>query len=497
MRYLCKFLFSTFLLLLLVLPFSHAQIFTNNTSDFVRVIGSGLYPEKGVSDTIYIYNESFEKGNLFTRTGSLTAYSPDRTPGWTFIWSSFNYTTKKFEIVDSVSASATNSITKSGLQTGGYQVRMHKDTLDTTFRAWIFINRLRYVLRKNSEGKVSTFYSNCSYALIGPYKEKEPLANPDSTYIHADYFFYVDSDGYNRFSTKPIVKWTRSDGGSITETTPQITLTDLPLENTVFTASYTDTFGNSATDKVGYDAIATKADFKSELWMVYPKEEFDSDTSNREGEAPLRVRFTNISKNGFKFKWIVKDSMFATCNFPVKPSKIPSSKDDSLFLYTFCYPKTYTVKLFSTGPGDICTDSLAKTIKVINSNFGTDELRFPTVFYPDYDNDTLRNFVFKYPNNKDWTSIRNLKLVIFNQWGKIFYTYNGPIEAGWKGWNGKKDNKGSDAAAGIYYYSYEVLGWGPLQSKSKEGGEIKNVDEEKPQRVTPKKGSGFVYLLRK
>jgi hypothetical protein len=219
------------------------------------------------------------------------------------------------------------------------------------------------------------------------------------------------------------------------------------------------------------------------------------------GEAPLRVKFKNKSKNGFSFEWFLLDTFHRDNNAIIRQTDYIPSKD-SLDSVGYVYfrpidvtPAPYKVKLFSYGPNRICIDSAIKTITVHpsqlhsdNSSASKDSLIFPTAFIPGdkvFGYFTYKEFVDSSNNQTNFYSIRNLHLTVYSQWGRLMYEYNGPVLDVWKGWNGKTKYN-SDAPVGIYFYVYEALGWGPISRPA--GSTLGDFTA---------KGNGFVYLLRK
>ena len=223
-------------------------------------------------------------------------------------------------------------------------------------------------------------------------------------------------------------------------------------------------------------------------------------------EAPSRVRFYNKSKNGSSFKWLLADKYQSFNNsLGHQTDNILSndSKDSTNYIYfrpPDYEPKAYVVKLISTGPNNLCKDTAIKTVKILNSQVGTkpvgeissDTIIFPTAFMPESTYPYNKYFTYKAfgPNGSEQqsnlTSIRNFHLTIFNQWGRLVYDYNKPLNFDWHGWDGRTLS-GGKAPTGIYFYVYEALGWGPFSKGQVNAGPGDFV----------KKGKGFVYLFRK
>jgi CHU_C Type IX secretion signal domain len=482
----------------------------------------------GGVDSVYVYNAQdsttiHPKNDLFTRRGALKAVSPDSTTGWKFVWSKFDYTQKIFVDTNSIVLPGSNSMIKDSLVTGGYQVQMIKGTVDTTFRAWVFINQLRLHLRKTADGKVNPFYSQCSFVNLGVMKVNEPAADPDSTYIHND-FYYANPDGIGKINrilkNNPTIKWF-PDTLEFSTMDVQTFLYNPPIVKTTFSISFYDNFtlhGKHTTDSVKYDPIRTIADFgiflfEDSTFLRLQKADpegahirQDSTKSyiainpDSTGDAPLRVKFKNKSKNGYSFKWSLADKYQSYNNsLGHQTDNILSndSKDSTNYIYfrpPGYEPEAYMVKLISTGPNNICKDTSIKKVKIHNSQLGlqsqsgSDSLGFPNAFMPE----SKYNKYFTYkgfgPNDSitNFFSIRNMHLTVFDQWGRLMYDYNGPVNFGWHGWDGYT-KWGFKAPTGIYFYVYEALGWGPFNKGQVNAGPGDFV----------KKGRGFVYLFRK
>jgi hypothetical protein len=467
-------------------------------------------------DSLFVYYATDIKGNLYTQRGTLKAIAPDNTTGWTFIWSRYDRNQRKFIKTDSVVLSGSYLDIKSNLNTGGYQVEMKKGILDTVFRAWIFIDQLRLHLRKTSDSAVSPFYSHCSYIQLGVIKKNEPASDTSKSYIHND-FYYADSvPGRRDIPFKlhdSTIVWTAEKYSGYLDKKLQIYVYDPPMEQDVFTISFSDTFGNTASDLVKYkDPIRTKADFKFSTFKpaIYDSlEHIDTHEDSLKAytnpdslrdEAPLNVQFVNRSKNVSSFEWYLVDTFHRDNNVIKKQADhiIRTDINDSVVYFTYYRPIDvvsipYNVKLFSYGPRGVCIDSAIKRVVVHSSQLHSDVssskdsvLIFPTAFTPG-----IKPFdYFTYKEFKDSTSqvnffsIRSLHLSVFSQWGKLVYEYNGPVLYGWKGWDGKT-KFGGNAPPGIYFYRYEALGWGPISRPT--GSRLGDFTAH---------GNGFVYLVK-
>lgn len=96
----------------------------------------------------------------------------------------------------------------------------------------------------------------------------------------------------------------------------------------------------------------------------------------------------------------------------------------------------YTIKQVVTNNTLGCSDSLKKTIRVLNNCF----IAVPTGFTPN--GDGLNDFL--YPNNA--LKAQNLKFSVFNRWGQLVFTTTNWQEK----WNGKIN--GVEQATGVYVW---------------------------------------------
>jgi hypothetical protein len=507
---------------------AYAQLYWNLKPDKDTFVISQLGDKK--IDHVYVYNATdyidaeHPINDLFTRRGAIKAVSPDSLDGWKFVWSKYDYAQRIFVKTDSGILSGNYFEIKDNLNTGGYQVEMIKVPVDTTFCAWVFINQLRLHLRKTKDRKVSTFYSQCGYANLGIMKVGEPSAVPDSTYIHND-FYYANPGGVGKINRylkdDTIIKWT-PENLDFSEASTQTYLYNPPVVIDTFKIDFRDQYNNHARDSIYYDPIRTIADFDISVFndAVYDsllrldpervhlaKDSVNSykEPDTTKDDAPLKARFHNKSKNGYHFEWLLADKYQSYNNILGRQSDHILNSDTSVFANYIYFrppdskPAAYIVKLISTGPDNICKDTAIKTVKILNSQVGTvqadniksDTMIFPTAFMPDSPNEYNKYFTYKYygpdenATNRYLTSVRNFHLKIFNQWGRLVYKYDDPIKFNWHGWDGRTMS-GGKAPAGVYFYVYEVLGWGPFEQK-----QVNLAPSE-----FKKTGKGFVYLLR-
>jgi gliding motility-associated-like protein len=190
-------------------------------------------------------------------------------------------------------------------------------------------------------------------------------------------------------------------------------------------------FENSGT----YDASLTVvSDFgcmnsysQSNAVTVYPKPlaDFTADPLITDMQMPL-VNFTNQSQDYTSFQWIFGDGTFTTTE--INPS------------HTFADTGTYTAKLITVNSQG-CRDTIMKKIEVkLHST-----LWIANCFTPNGDgnNDTFRPF---------HTNMEEVKVWIFDRWGKMLTFWNG-LEGSWDGYY-----EGRKCQQDTYVYKIEGMG---------------------------------------
>lgn len=420
------------------------------------------YPVFTGTDLYYIFNtpEDFS-GKIY---GSLTAQPPGGTPGWDFEWSRYDTLTRVFGTPffneTGVSVSVVNN-----LEPGGYSCRIRSSDLDTVFRAWLFVNNPKVEVEKNEEGKIKLFKYTCDYIQLDGMVEADTHKYYD---ISTGEELILDNGmGFN---------WT-SDNPDVTIPAPSYWLsprlgTDLPSKDSWFILTAVDSFGLSRDDSVFYETVHTKAGFT----LLFEDTENPGEwieNSERKGEAPLEVRFINISENGSEFHWIYTDS--ATADMP--DEEITTDIEDTM-IFTYYIPRFYYPRLISYSSAG-CVDSFPDPIQeeeIIIIEVEPSRLEVMNVFTPNGDGSNDYFFVYA-------KSLRQFKISIYNRWGNQVYQHvQSEDKFDWQGWDGTMDGKGkSKLEPGVYYYVIEALGW----DAKKYRGEMNGVLYR-----------GFVYLIR-
>lgn len=383
-------------------------------------------------DSIFVFNQYPD-----AKKGSLRVTSPSGEP-LTFEWSAYDSIQHQFlppfQTDVNVSFSAA-----SGLNSGGYRIRAIRPGVDTTaYVAWVHLNDFTFSVEKNNDGEVLFYRRTCEYT------------NLQAKVTPVPFHYFDPANGRRYLLSNPVnITWKANPAGEFSTaegTKIWIEGEELPWEDTEYTARATDRFNLTKEDKVKYISIIPKADFETD----YRKKYSDSVAS-----APLKVFFTNNSKNAVKYTWIFGDGDTAIME---EPENTPDPR-----IY-FEAGKEYHLKLIAHSKQGCFRED---TITIISAK---SELNAPNFFSPNGDG---KNPLFVIRN----VSMREFHLTIFTRSGRKVYEFHGPDINEWEGWNGKMGN--TDVSPGIYYYILEA------------------VSLEKPGVKYPAtKYSGFFYLFR-
>jgi gliding motility-associated-like protein len=420
------------------------------------------YPVFEGTDLFYIYNKPEDySGEVF---GSLTAEPPGGTPGWDFEWSRYDTLLKDYGIPFFVESGVSFSVVNN-LQPGGYRCRIRATDLDTVFRAWLYINDPEVEVEKNEEGKVKLYKYTCDYIQL-------------DGKVKADFHPYYDLiTGEKNFLTNGMKFMWTSDNPDVTIPAPSYWLsprlgTDLPSKDTWFILTAVDSFGLSRDDSVYYETVHTKAEFT----FLFEDEENPGEwieDSERKGEAPLEVRFINVSENGSEFHWVYTDS----AKEGMVGEEITYDLEDTV-VFIYYIPRFYYPRLISYSAAG-CVDSFPDPMQeeeIIIIEVEPSKLEVMNVFTPNGDGANDYFFV-------DAKSLRQFKISIYNRWGNRVYEYVQPEDRfDWQGWDGTMDGKGkSKLEPGVYYYVIEAQGWDAENYRGEMNGILYR---------------GYVYLIR-
>jgi gliding motility-associated-like protein len=187
----------------------------------------------------------------------------------------------------------------------------------------------------------------------------------------------------------------------------------------------TQTYTVTGTDANGCQGISTVIVTVS----PYPTISFTADPT--EGFPTLNVTFENTSSDGATdFVWDFGTEILAS--------------NSEFVTYPFETPGTYDVIL--TGNLNGCESTASGQIIVLP--FDPPIVVTPNVFSPNSDN---TNDVWQFIT---LTNTKEIEFFILNRWGNVVFETSDLNPT----WDGKLPN-GSEAAEGVYFFKYEILGW--------------------------------------
>jgi hypothetical protein len=392
------------LLFLLILPGKvTAQVYADGASFSRRVSYSNR-------DSIFV----------FPQQGALSALAPANRRPATFEWSRYDTITLGFGPVfasggfDSIS-------TVSGLQEGGYRVKVSQGGWDTLYHAFVCIHPgLEVSLTKTSQGRLPVVSFTCEYidfrftARTRAFRYFHPLA--DSLIVlpaSLNFSWRTNNDASLPGNAQP-----HPQGGYYARSY------DPPLKDTRYTLVARDQLGSEKQDEVEY-ILEESPHVKAEFKMSY-----DPEPDGEIYSSPIEVSFTNDSKTAAKYIWY----------FGRQPGDSLSVEIPEPQVYTRV--RTYTVKLLAESPG-YCVHEAVDSFTVSPS-----KLEAPNVFTPGGQNPYFKVY---------HVSIQQFRIQIYSRWGRKVYEFEGNNLHEWEGWDGHIGTK--VAATGVYYFVIEALGW--------------------------------------
>ncbi|MBN2347897.1 MAG: gliding motility-associated C-terminal domain-containing protein [Bacteroidales bacterium] len=385
------------------------------------------YPEIfNSADLLCVFNASEFAGTV---QGELLAYSIDSTYSWNFEWSKYNPATLNYEVI--LSDTGMFSELSGIVETGSYKVKMTKGSEVRNYAGWVFLHDFNVeILSKDIPGNtVPMRYYTCDFLDLSSQLTRDTLRynipGIDTNLILSNNYSNIS------WTADPPVEY--SPAGILN---PRIW--SPPAEDTEYTITITDRFGAVRSDKVLYESIQSEAVFSEEYISLnnedYYTNKYDTlfynNSYNSEyHSAPMKLKYTNNSKNAVKFTWEFGDG-----------ESLYSELIDEEIVHTYLFPGEYEVKLITKSQVPFeCVDS-SKVIITLSPP----QLNVPNVFTPNGDN---KNDVFRVYD----VSVIDFHIVIFNRYGRKVHEYEGDIRE-WKGWNGKINNSNDEAAEGTYYY---------------------------------------------
>ena len=435
---------------------SDAQI-SSPTANHTDTLTYPVYTEE---DPFFVFNSSTPG---VPEQGSLVATPPYGTPGFDFSWSMYNPAGNNFDPPFFTETGVATSRVDN-LDQGCYQVHITAADLDTLLRAWVFSNDAHVEVEKDVNGKIKPYKYTCDYLWLNGVAEAEThtyydLANGNPVTLPNGMTFEWTSDdpeyeilGADRFLDLIIYN-------SPPYTQP-------PTKDTRFTLTAVDSFGLSRADDVLYESVHVKAEFTTYIEDEENPGSWIEDAAPV-GEAPLEVRFINLSENGVEFEWSLVDS----AKTGDEASDVITELVEDSLTYTYYIPDRYYPTLTAYSEAG-CVDSFP-VVSRVEIQVQPSELDAPNVFTPN--GDGVNDYFLVQAK-----SLKSFKISIFSRQGRKVYEFEQRDEKfEWEGWDGTIQGKGENfAQPGVYYYVIEAVGW----------------DAERYRGHPPYKG--FVYLYR-
>jgi len=442
-----KFIYIS--IIFFAISFSSFAQLTSTTYDYKKITSylkqdkvAPIEADSIAADTIYIY---FDKKGALTATNTFAINA-------NFTWKKYNGTKNTFENFSSEAGVISSSI--DNLSSGGYQAIINDGINPAdTIVAWVFEDNF----------KITDIYvaNQCDYLTLRP----NITPGPATPYTYYD------------LSTKPnfpinikndqpsmTIKWTSSVSTNTLDDPTilnQSFLKPAQLDDATYTLNITDVFGKSATaTSETVSPIATEAAFNLDLKdgvndtsLEITNDKAANNKTAFKGEAPLYFEITNKSFKATKWEWRFYESEnLRTSDNSLLLSSESETPDIADFYYT---PGLYKIKLTVENSFG-CIDSAVYSVLKVDSSI-IDKKMFPNVFTPDGDNSNPK-FSFMEGEADNAKSLKEFSIDIYTKTGKKVYSYQGNHRE-WEGWNGKKDNSGSEQPSGIYYYTIRAKGW--------------------------------------
>ena len=393
------------------------------------------------ADPLFVFYQT----NRVPKPGSLTAALPGGGI-YSFEWRKYDPAIPGFDAPFETASGTSSSV--SGLQEGGYQVRIFDgSTTDTTLVAWVMLDDLHAETEKKPDGTLPSYKFTCFMVSLSGFVYPDTLVYYDPVY-HAVY----TRPGKFRF------KWTSDNSelnipGAEIYLNPNISYSP-PYKDTWYILTATDDLGMTGVDSVFYESISTKAEFSVEyldkvLAQTEPETAWNPDLtgdfSKDEGstDAPLTVRFINKSRNGDTFEFVYLDTLGG-----IKQSEFfYDTIDVGEFTYETADEWYYPYLVSTNEFGCYDTFNLETPIKVVKS-----DLLIPNVFSPNGDgaNDL---WIFKHQ------SLRTCNITVVDRTGKVVYRQEINDIYAWGGWDGQIRESDRKAPEGQYYFVVEALGY--------------------------------------
>lgn len=410
------------------------------------------YPLAEGTDPLFVFYQKHES----YQPGSLTASLPEAGP-YDFIWTKYDPDTDGFNIPVQ-SDPGTESSTISGLDEGGFRVQISNGAdVDTSFLAWIMLDNFVVYTEKDEDGKLESFRSGCSdgnYVIIAGGVELDTFYYYDPV-SHAQVYFQNDFDIEWSSDNPDLTIYNRTNKDAMGANFSN----EPPYKDTYYILSATDSLGMTEVDSVLYDTKHTRAEYSLTFYDKQTNEwtaDLNTEWSKDKGslDAPLEVRFTNESLNGYEFTWVFLDTTNEITGLSTKEFEETSEYTyEPTFTYETADEIYYPYLVSISDAGCIDTFMLEEGIEVVAS-----QLLIPNVFSPNNDgnNDV---FLFKHQ------SMKECRITIADRFGRVVYRKQIDDLYEWEGWRGTILNSNREAPEGQYYYVVEGVGYDNVEYK--------------------------------
>jgi gliding motility-associated-like protein len=446
-----------------VLLFSYSLLNAQITAPDKSYAFKAAYASNAGNDSVFIFNQPVYGGKS---TVSLAAVSPDRNPGWSFIWSAYNIRSDGWDIMakaDTGMVSILDTITTSA----GYRVIFIKNAVSDTFIVWTLFNDFQVEIINRNDS---------NYIKFGDYSCVSVSLRADTNIISL-YYPEPEKDTSLRIINSYTIRWRASDEEA--ETPPNRLITRIespPYKETWYKITITDNFNLSRQDSVKCPAIASKASMSAEHIPLTDSTEYPDIYQyyyDEEESAPGKWRLDfSESENAVYYKISFGDG-----------KSTEYLTDTVEVVHEYPLPQPYTATLYTRSPEPLgCTDSF-RVENVIE--LMPPELTLPNVFTPNGDNNNDLAVLYKENNvfRSEDASVEVIEITIFDRIGNKVHKYEGNIRD-WEGWDGLVMDSNRRAPEGVYFYCITRYYYAP-------------VSESDPRLILKDKASkGFIHLYR-
>lgn len=369
---------------------------------------------------VFVYNTPKDGA---PKSGKLTVSAPEGQ-AYDIVWGKYNPAINIFETF----ASETGNVsTVENLEEGGYSVLV-TDTSGVTDSLYALVYQNEFdaeIVNKGPDGKLYNSSRYCGYFTL------EATASQD-TLRYSDFFNHTDQELVTEIDS---IDWSHTSDDAefpkINSEKLELSVHNPLVEDATFYLTVVDKYGSERRDTVEFEAIAVRADFVADPFLVTEMGKEGDDFYSKyyttdKNSAPHKVWFENKSSSKV-------DSVFWRFG------------DDSIahgidtLWHTYVMPGNYTPTLIVLNEkGGGCLDSMQidKDIEVDGAEF-----KMPNFLNIGAGN-VFRSFDI---------SVTYIEIVIVSRWGQKVHEYAGDIRE-WRGWDGKIKDSNRYVQSGVYYY---------------------------------------------